>query len=379
MYICHQKSDNIFSQIEIPQMKEEPKKSKSGRGARINVPNRFDKFSQTDDQAFWFDVDEEEEELSRTQFIKVYPKTILNKVTSPDVFMVYSLNPYQGCEHGCTYCYARPTHNYWGYSAGVDFEEKILYKPNAAQLLRETFDKKSWKGEVISLSGNTDCYQPVEKRFGITREILQVCLDYRNPVTIITKNALILKDADILTALAQKNLVSVAITINTMDESLRRQMEPRTASTAKRFETIRRLTDLKIPVMLMVSPIIPSINDRDVLEIMQRGSEAGALSATYIIVRLNGDVATVFKDWLETTFPDRADRVMHQIQHMHGGSTEDFRFSTRMKGQGAMADMIRQQFMLGKNKFFKDRQMPALDSSLFRRFDPYTPSLFDEV
>ncbi len=350
----------------------------SGRGAQINTHNRFDKHNRNGPPDFFDDPYEDNEgETSKTQYIKIYPKTLINKVVSTDVRMPYSANPYQGCEHGCTYCYARVTHNYWGYSAGVDFEQKILYKDNAPEILASEFEKKSWLGEMVMLSGNTDCYQPAEKKLKITRKMLRVFEQYNNPVGIITKNSLVERDIDILRPMAQKNLAQVVITVNSMDESLRRMMEPRTASAAKKFETIRKLTQSGIPVMLMISPVIPSINDKHILELMKRGSEAGAISATYVIVRLNGDVATIFKDWIHKAYPDKAERVIHQIEDLHGGTTEDYRTTTRMKGEGSFADIIRQQFMLGKKKYFKDQILPELDSSQFKRFGNGQMSLFD--
>jgi len=350
----------------------------SGRGAQINTHNRFDKHNRQGEDIFR-DEWEEEEEADKTEYIRIYPKTIINKVESPDVGLTYSMNPYQGCEHGCIYCYARSSHNYWGYSAGLDFERKILYKENAPELLAETFEKKSWKGECIMLSGNTDCYQPIERKLGITRKILRVCHDYRNPVGIITKNSLIERDIDILAPMAAQRLCQVLITVNCADESVRRLMEPRTASTSKRIQTIRRLSDAGIPVTLMISPIIPSVNDRYILDIMKMGADAGAITATYVIIRLNGDVATLFKDWIKKTFPDKAERVIHQIEDIHGGTTEDYRYGTRMRGEGHFAEIIRQQFMIGRKKYFGDKVMPALDSSRFRRFGNGQMSLFDEI
>lgn len=350
---------------------------KSGQGAQMNTHNRFDKMDKSG-EAIYFDEPyaEEEGDQEKTQFIKIYPKTFINKVTSPDVRMPWSANPYQGCEHGCVYCYARLTHNYWGYSAGIDFERKILYKANAPEILAAEFEKKSWKGEQVVLSGNTDCYQPAEKKLKITRKLLRVFELYNNPVGIITKNALVERDIDILGPMAEKKLATVLITINTLDESLRRNMEPRTASAAKKFGTIRKLTDAGIPVMLMVSPIVPSLNDKDIIEIMKRGADAGAITATYVMVRLNGDVATIFKDWINKVYPDKAERVIHQIQSLHGGTTEDHRFSTRMRGEGNYADIIRQQFMLARKKYFNDAVLPEVDSSQFRRFGNGQMSLF---
>ena len=335
------------------------------RAANSNTKNRFSKNHfepEFEDEESFLD---HQELYSKTELIPLHPKTIVNPVKSPDVGMEFSLNPYQGCEHGCAYCYARPTHEYWGYSAGHDFEQKILVKHNAPELLEKLFIDKKWKAKTISLSGNTDCYQPAERKLKITRSLLELFLKYRHPVGIITKNALILRDLDLLKALAEQNLVSVAISITTLNENLRRTMEPRTASVKNRLETIKQLADNNIPVMAMMAPIIPSLNSHEILPLAKKVAEMGANSLGYTMVRLNGAVEEIFTQWIEEHYPDRAKRVLNQIKGAHGGTTSDSRFGTRMRGEGNAAEMIKSQIVLARKKYGLDRKMNNLDTSLF--------------
>jgi len=301
--------------------------------------------------------DDGTEEAVDTQYFKDYPKNLVNKVNSPDLGMFYSLNPYQGCEHGCIYCYARNTHEYWGWSAGVDFESRVIMKPNAPELLKKQLNDPKWELYPIAISGNTDCYQPVERKMEITRQLLRVCLEYRQPVSLITKNALILRDLDILEELAAKRLVKVHFTITSLDEPLRRTMEPRTAAAAKRLDTISKLSSAGVPVELLLAPVIPGLNDHEIPAILRSAAENGARSAAYTIVRLNGAVGDIFKDWLETHFPDRAQKVWHQIQDCHSGQVNDSRWGKRIKGEGKMAAMIQNLFNVHFKKHFS--QKPA--------------------
>jgi DNA repair photolyase len=317
-----------------------------GRGAQINPSNRFDQWDYGNDAVKAED---------RTQYITVYPKSILNKVTSPDIGMAWSMNPYQGCEHGCIYCYARNTHNYWGYSAGMEFEQKILVKKDAPKLLDAKLRQKNWEPVPIMLSGNTDCYQPAEYQFGLTREILKILWKHKHPVGVITKNSLILRDLDILKPMAEHQLLRVSISLTTLNEDLRRLLEPRTASVNSRLKTIEQLADAGISVNVMLAPIIPGLNDHEILAMAQKVSELGAHSIAYTIVRLNGDVATIFEDWVRKVIPDRADRILNRIRDCHGGELYDNRFGTRMKGEGKVAEMIAQQYQLAKAKYFNDK------------------------
>ncbi len=341
-----------------------------GRGAQINPANRFDQYS------YDFHPLEITEESTATEYITVHPKTIITKVKSPDIPFEYSINPYQGCEHGCVYCYARESHNYWGYSAGIEFEQKILVKKDAPRLLEQQLKKKKYIAKPIMLSGNTDPYQPAEQKYGITRALLQVLWKYRHPVSIITKNSYILKDLDILSQLAEHNLVKVCLSITTQDEDLRRFLEPRTSSIKQRFHAVETLTAHNIPVMVMAAPIIPGLNEHEILALARRSSEAGAYSLGYTMVRLNGDIGPIFEDWLRRAYPDRADKVLNKIKECHNGQLSDTRSKVRMRGEGQIADMVKQQFALAKKLYFKDKSAPPFNMELFERFRTPQLSLF---
>jgi DNA repair photolyase len=324
-----------------------------GRGSQINVHNKFMKTSYV--QEYPEVLDEEFLTNQKTEIIYTYPKTVINKVDSPDIGLEYSLNPYQGCEHGCIYCYARNTHEYWGYSAGLDFEQKIIVKQNVVEVLEKHFSNKNWEPKPIMLSGNTDCYQPLERQLGITRRILQTCLKYKHPVGLITKNALILRDIDVLVELAKDNLVHVMVSITGTDESVRQKMEPRTATYKNRFKVLEELSKNSIPCGVMVAPIVPGINNHEIPAVIEQASKAGARRAGYTIVRLNGAIGPIFKDWLLKTFPDRADKVWNQICDAHGGNVNDSRFGVRMRGEGKMAKSIKQLFDISVKRFMKER------------------------
>lgn len=336
-----------------------------GRGAQIKTENKFLKAQYVSDHIEG--LDEPQPESPSTQIFHENPKKIVNKVDSPDLGMMYSLNPYQGCEHGCIYCYARNTHEYYGFSAGIDFESKIIVKKSAPRLLEEHLLKPSWNAVPIMFSGNTDCYQPQEKKWEITRQMLKIMAHYRHPVSIITKNGLVLRDLDILQDLAADKLVHVYISITTLDESLRRIMEPRTASALKRLTTIQELANAGVPVGIMNAPIIPGLNHHEIPEILKAAADHGASSAGMTIVRLNGSIGKIFDDWLRKNFPDRFDKVWNQICALHGGNVNDSRFGTRMTGEGNIADSIQQLFRAARQRHFKGRSMPALNLTLFRK------------
>ncbi|MEQ6122390.1 PA0069 family radical SAM protein [Reichenbachiella sp. MALMAid0571] len=341
-----------------------------GRGAQIKPGNRFEKTfvdaENTDG------IDDYETAIPKTNIFFESPKGIVSRNDSPDLSWRYSINPYQGCEHGCVYCYARNSHEYWGFNAGMDFESKIVVKKNAAELLEKEFLKKTWKPATVMLSGNTDCYQPLEKRFGITRKLLEMFLKYQNPVGIITKNSLIKRDLDILSELAKNNLVCVAVSITSVNEELRRKMEPRTSSSLNRFSTIKILADAGIPVMVMVAPIVPGLNDHEIPKIIQKSAEAGAIRAGYTTVRLNGQIGLVFKDWLSKSFPLRAEKVWNQIESLHGGNVNDSQWGRRMRGDGVMSESIENLFHISVKKYMKDRTMSPLDTSKFRKGGNYS-------
>lgn len=347
----------------------EPKKTHiKGRGAQINTAHRFSN-KQTD--KFYDDLPSAEEreslafENKATQFQIVHPKTILNKVSSPDIGFSYSLNPYQGCEHGCIYCYARNSHEYWDFSPGLDFEQQIMIKTNAHALLRQAFMKKDWEPVPIMLSGNTDCYQPAERTFGITRKIIEVCHEFSHPLGIITKNTLIERDIDLLQDMASKQLLRVTLSLTTLNEDLKRVMEPRTASVRNILRCIETLSNAGIPVNVNAAPVIPVLTDHELPKIIKTVAAAGAQHVSYIVLRLNHEVATLFENWIRTHYPNKADNVLKKTKHLHGGNLYDHRYGKRMKGEGIFAEMINKQYHIAMNKYMKGRGMPAYNTSLF--------------
>lgn len=336
-----------------------------GRGAQVNPANRFLKSTYTREDTGA--VDDWERKKTPTTYIFDQSKTLVNKVTSPDVGMKYSANPYQGCEHGCVYCYARNSHEFWGYSAGLDFESKIVVKKNAPSLLKKLFESKSWEPAVISLSGNTDCYQPIERKMKITRKLLEICLDFRNPVGILTKNALVLRDMDLIQELNKHKLVSVFSSVTSTDENLRLLLEPRTASYKSRLKMIETFAASGVPVGIMNAPLIPGLNDMHIHDVLKAASESGAKWAGYTIVRLNGAIGVIFKDWLYKAFPDRAAKVWAQIEACHQGAVGDSRFGNRMAGDGVFAELIKKQFEIFSKKFRLNEEKMEWNTGSFRR------------
>lgn len=336
-----------------------------GRGAQLNPKNKYLKTEYAQEHAEG--IDEWWQADVPTQILEEHAKTLVNKVDSPDVGMWYSMNPYQGCEHGCIYCYARNAHQFWGMSAGLDFERKIVVKKNAPELLRKFLDNKSWVPKPISLSGNTDCYQPLERKMFLTRSLLQIALEYKQPVGIITKNSLVLRDKYILQQLAHQNLVCVYVSITTADEELRQKMEPRTTTAAQRFKIVKELSELGIPVGVMTAPMIPGLNDHEMPHLLEMAAVNGAKFAGYTVVRLNDAVKIIFNDWLYKNFPDRADKVWNQIEGMHGGQVNDSNFGRRMRGEGNMADLIKQQFRVHTRKHGLNMERFEFNTELFER------------
>ena len=335
-----------------------------GRGAQFNPHVRFSKndYVKQHDEG----IDDWEDQPQKTSFILGKSKSIVNKVDSPDVGMAYSLNPYQGCEHGCTYCYARNTHEYWGFSAGLDFERKIIVKTEAPELFKKFLERKSWDASTISLSGNTDCYQPAERKFRITRRLLEIALEYKQPIGMITKNALILRDTDILQEMSRLNLVTVYVSINSLNESLRSKMEPRTTTSRQRLKVLEELSKAGIPMGVVVAPLVPGLSDHEVPAILKASANAGAISAGYTIVRLNGAISGIFEDWLRKNYPDRFDKVWHMIQSCHGGNVNDSRFGDRMRGDGNIAQLINDNFKLHCRLNHLNENKVTLNSSLFQ-------------
>lgn len=349
-----------------------------GRGAQQNTDNRFLQYVYETREDFleFCRLEGEVADHNKTTYVPIFPKTIVNKVNSPDVGMQYSMNPYQGCEHGCVYCYARNTHEFWGYSAGLDFERNILIKKAAPELLEEKIKRKKWKASTIVMSGNTDCYQPAEQEYELTRKCLEVFLKYRHPVGIITKNALVLRDLDILKELNSYNLIGVNISVTSLSEKIRRTLEPRTASIQKRLKTIEALSKNNIPVNAMLAPIIPGINSHELLPLAKTVAEHGALSFGLTVVRLNGAIGQIFEDWIRKTMPDRAEKVLHQIKDCHGGSLNDSRFGSRMKGEGKIAHQIHEMAHLARRRYFNGRTFPKLNMELHEQYKDGQMKLF---
>lgn len=336
-----------------------------GRGAQKKIHNKFseNRHESLDEFLEYCRLEGEEAESDKTDYIEVFPKSFVNKVTSPDVGMEYSANPYQGCEHGCVYCYARNSHEYWGYGAGLDFERKILFKKDAPRLLEKKISSKNWQGDTIVFSGNTDCYQPLERRLQITRKCLEILWKWKHPSGIITKNSLILRDLDLLKEMSKLNLIKVNISITSLSEDTRRLLEPRTASIKQRLKTVEELSKNGIPVRVMMAPIIPSLNSHEILPLIKRVSDLGARDVGYTIVRLNGQIAEIFEDWARTTIPDRADRILNQIAQCHNGALNDGEFGRRMRGEGIIADQIRATVNLAKKRYLNGRTLGELDNS----------------
>src|SRR5215203_3040 len=336
-----------------------------GRGAQINTKNKFLKNERVKEHIEG--IDDWTEPNPQTQYLEEHAKGIVNKVDSPDVGMWYSMNPYQGCEHGCIYCYARNSFEYWGYSAGVDFERKIIVKKNAPELLRKFLMNPKWECVPIGLSGNTDCYQPAERKFGITRSLLEVCNEFNQPVGMISKNAGMLRDKDILEKMAKKNLVSVLISITSLNNNLRLAMEPRTTTAKQRLKLIEEMARAGVRMGVMLGPMIPGLNEHEMHDIIKAASEAGAKFSAYTFIRLNGAIKLLFHDWLHKNFPDRADKVWHMIEDSHNGKVNDSEFGRRMRGEGNIAQMVAMQYKKYGKLYGMNEERWELDTSIFRR------------
>jgi DNA repair photolyase len=333
------------------------------RGAPENPANRFEKIHLEPDA----DWNPDEDVLPRTQLLKDLSQTAITYNDSPDVGFSASVNPYRGCEHGCIYCYARPTHEYLGFSAGLDFETKIMVKENAPELLRKELAAKKWQPQVIVMSGVTDCYQPVERKLKITRRCLEVLLEFRNPVAIITKNFLVTRDIDLLSELAKYNCASVTLSVTTLDNDLRKVMEPRTSPPQARLNAIRKLSDAGIPVSVNVAPIIPGLTDHEMPAILKAAREAGATSAGFTVVRLPYANAALFEKWLETHFPDRKEKVLNRLRAMRGGKLYDAQWGSRMRGEGIFAEQIAAMFRVARRKAGFQNERGELSTAFFRR------------
>ena len=340
-----------------------------GRGATLNMAGRFE---SRDGE--WFDDGWSEDEAieraakrPKTVIHIEQARTIISHNESPDIRFTQSINPYRGCEHGCIYCYARPTHSYLNLSPGLDFETQLFAKRNAAELLRKELGKRGYVPSAINLGANTDPYQPIEKTERITRGIIEVLAECNHPLTIVTKNALICRDIDLLAPLAAKNFVNVFISISQLDNELTRILEPRASTPATRLRAVRELADAGIPTSVLVAPIIPFINDEFIERVLEASAEAGALCGSYTVIRLPYELKDLFKDWLATHFPDRAEHVMNRIRDMKGGKENVSEFGERMRGTGIFADLIRQRFRKACARLgLSSANLPMLDVSQFK-------------
>jgi DNA repair photolyase len=323
---------------------QHPKKKFQGRGVTHNPKNRFETLSVERDPEF-----EEEDVSPRTQLLTDLTTRIITKNDSPDVGFEYSLNPYRGCEHGCAYCFARPTHEYLGFSAGLDFESKIMVKMDAPDLLRKELASSKWKPQPLGMSGVTDPYQPIERKFKITRQCLEVLAECRNPVFIITKNNLVVRDLDILKSLATFKAAAVCISVTTLKDELRKILEPRSSSPSRRLAAIEKLA-AGIPVGILMAPIIPGLTDEEIPSLLKAVADAGASFASYVMLRLPYAVAPLFEHWLATHFPGRKENILARIRSTRGGKLYDSRFGVRLRGEGIFADQIEQLFRVSMKK-----------------------------
>ena len=337
-----------------------------GRASLSNAAGRYEKQNHQSEDDGWGSLDADLPPLT-TEVIIDSSRSLITYNDSPDIPFDRSINPYRGCEHGCIYCFARPTHTYLGYSAGLDFESRILIKPNAAQLLRKELGKRNYRCAPLALGTNTDPYQPLERQQGIMRQILEVLAETRHPVSIVTKSALIERDLDILALMAEQGLASVCLSVTTLDRNLARTLEPRAAAPQRRLETIGRLTAAGIPVGVMLAPLIPVLTDHELEAIVKAAHDAGAQSAEYILLRLPLEVADLFEEWLQQHYPLKAEHVMNRIRDSRGGKAYDAAFHQRLRGAGGYADLINQRFRLIKKKLGMNRPLPALRSDLFRK------------
>ena len=380
--------DDLYADSEPPWI-QPPLKAKKGRGAVSNLQGRYEVTArEAIDDGWPQDANEADAGIQvgvdgshdidttagyapilKTQVIEERAKTILSRNQSPDIPFSVSLNPYRGCEHGCIYCFARPTHSYLGLSPGLDFESKIFAKINAPELLRRELAKASYVPEPIALGVNTDAYQPCERALRLTRRVLEVLHACEHPVALITKSALIERDIDLLAEMASRRQAAVAITLTTLDHTIARTLEPRAAAPSRRLRTIRTLTDAGIPVGVSIAPVIPFVTEPDLERVMAAAAEAGAINAGYVVLRLPWEVSPLFRQWLRAHFPDRAQRVMNRINDMRGGKDYDATFGKRMHGEGIWADMIRQRFekcVLRLGIGVRSGRFKSLDTSRFR-------------
>jgi DNA repair photolyase len=343
------------------------------RGAMSNPPNRFEQIQLERDA----ESNPEDDPLPRTQFFKDHSRTIIAYNESPDIPFSASINPYRGCEHGCVYCYARPFHEYLGFSSGLDFETKIMVKEDAPKLLRVELSSPKWQPKVLAMSGVTDPYQPIERRLKITRGCLEVLVEFRNPVSIVTKNLLVTRDLDLLGELARHNAAVVFISLTTLNPGLRKVMEPRTAPPAARLATIAKLAQAGVPVGVLIAPVIPGLTDHEIPSLVQAAVEAGARFAGYVPLRLPHAVAPLFEQWLENHFPNKKEKVLNRLRALRGGKLYEPEFGKRMRGEGIFAEQMDQLFDVACRKAGIAENEINLSTAAFRRSGASQLPLFD--
>ena len=336
-----------------------------GRGAQSNASGRFESLAHEAFDDGWTELDEAPKKL-KTTLTAEKARTIIARNDSPDIGFDRSINPFRGCEHGCIYCYARPAHAYMGLSPGLDFESKLFFKPEAAKLLERELSKKGYTPAPIHIGGNTDPYQPIERRLRITRGLIEVLDRFNHPFSIITKNALILRDLDLLASMAERNLVRATVSVTTLDRKLCRAMEPRAATPERRIDTLRRLAEAGVPVNVSVAPIIPGLNDHEIESIVERAAAVGVRGGHFTVLRLPLEIKDLFREWLETERPERAGRVMSLVRQMRGGKDYDADWGTRMRGEGPIAELIAARFKAAKKRYGLERERMSLDVSRFR-------------
>ena len=338
-----------------------------GRGAASNPEGRFESIRHhAEDDGWQSALLDEDAPRPRTEVTDERARSVITRNDSPDIHFNQAMNPYRGCEHGCIYCYARPAHAYMGLSPGLDFETKLFFKPGAGDLLERELSRPRYVPEVIHVGGNTDPYQPQERRLRVTRQIIEVLARFNHPFSIISKSALILRDLDLIAPMAERNLVRVAISVTTLDRKLARSMEPRAATPEKRLAAVRALADAGVPTVVMFAPAIPGLNDHEMEAVLERAAAAGARGAGYVALRLPMEIADLFQEWLATDHPDRAARVMSLIRQMRGGRTYDSRWGQRMKGQGPLAALMSQRFAAAKSRYGLKEKLPPMDLTRFR-------------
>jgi DNA repair photolyase len=341
-----------------------------GRGALSNRPGRFEPIEREDFDDGWTERDEDPPRLDDT-LTAMKSRTIITRNDSPDIGFDQSINPYVGCSHGCTYCYARPTHAYMGLSPGLDFESKLFFKPDAAKLLETALSKPGYKVDRVHIGANTDPYQPAERKLGVTRAVLKVLDAFNHPTSLITKSALVVRDLDILSAMAERGLVKVFVSVTTLDRALARAMEPRAATPERRISALRQLAAAGVPCGVGFAPCIPGLNDHEMEAVLERAAEAGVKEAMYVALRLPREIKDLFREWLEAARPDRAKRVMSLVRQMRGGLDYDPQWGSRMRGQGPIADLMSRRFTLACDRLGLNRDRFIQRADLFRV--PATP------